>query len=680
MARSLLLVLIGFSAGAVLGYLLASGPPPVAVPFVPTMDNEEIRQPRSGQQDVSSPGEAGPAITGRIRTAAGSPLDGVRLIPVTADDRPLTRECESGLNGGFTTGGLPPGAYRLSARLNGWEFETVPPGNVWYRPGDNAELLARPVREVEVRVVLPDGGTASRAEILCRQGSVKKTLIWSQSDSTVRLGPGDWRLSATAAEGVLRSPETRVDQAHVALDLHLAGSPSIHGRVLFPDDEQGYPVYVCILRIASEQQADASLLAGSRKGKLVESAHEAEFNFPDLQPGLWLLGAFGPDGTVHGLESVVVDDDPVSREIPVPPAPYPKYLLLKVESPAGEALTDVELAVGVRHGSRARYWRSPSSIEILPDGRIRIPHYVCGPNEHREDMHYRIAVTSSDYGKVGREYDPARESELLVRYTDPAKLEVRVSGIEGSALNGRVRVELEPAPGAARGFTDYRDIGADGCTEYGPLAPGEYTITVGVDRGRRNLQPLAERTVTLASGTVVERFALPRVCTVTVRGAPGSYDLRPASGIDRRPIGGIRPSENGQVEFDFVPAGHYLLTAYRDIGRRRIVSIGHMALAVNEDLEVGFLAAPVNAFLVRITDPAGALAQAGLADGDRIVAINGKEPEDLQDLRSSLRSARTQETVRLTVLRSGQRHQVTLDAKLLAASEAAGGALIETAR
>ena len=72
-----------------------------------------------------------------------------------------------------------------------------------------------------------------------------------------------------------------------------------------------------------------------------------------------------------------------------------------------------------------------------------------------------------------------------------------------------------------------------------------------------------------------------------------------------------------------------------------------------------------NAFRVTIRDPAGNLVAAGFRNGDLIIGIDGTEFETAMQARSALMAAMSKDASKLTILRGGARHTLSVDFKKL---------------
>jgi C-terminal processing protease CtpA/Prc len=94
---------------------------------------------------------------------------------------------------------------------------------------------------------------------------------------------------------------------------------------------------------------------------------------------------------------------------------------------------------------------------------------------------------------------------------------------------------------------------------------------------------------------------------------------------------------------------------------------------------ITFVAEEVKVLRVVVRDREGALGKAGLATGDRIVAIDGREFSGRQQL-DFIRQTLQGKEVTLTVQRGDQRFEVVVSRRLLVGGPTADGTLYEAAR
>ena len=94
---------------------------------------------------------------------------------------------------------------------------------------------------------------------------------------------------------------------------------------------------------------------------------------------------------------------------------------------------------------------------------------------------------------------------------------------------------------------------------------------------------------------------------------------------------------------------------------------------------VRFVPDVIRVLRVTVSDPKSVLARAGLATGDRIVAIDGREFESREELESIRRLLRGEEAT-LTVKRGGKRFEIVVGLSLFRNPRDAGGSFAEAPR
>jgi hypothetical protein len=217
---------------------------------------------------------------------------------------------------------------------------------------------------------------------------------------------------------------------------------------------------------------------------------------------------------------------------------------------------------------------------------------------------------------------------------------------------------------------------------FGPLAPGSYVITVSLKRRQWRTVPIATHEIVVKSGPNSQSVPLPALytLTVTVDGAKDGATLRLSptnrSGAGRYFSSPQEKVKDGRVVFEDLPAGEYRITASGD-GLK-----GKMTVTLPGRTAVRFVAERTYpAYLVRIRNPEGLFARAGLASGDYVIGINGQDFEDTKQMSALLSAAQKMKSCALTVLRGSSRRVVELDLSATGlGNEAAGGRMYPTTR
>jgi hypothetical protein len=249
---------------------------------------------------------------------------------------------------------------------------------------------------------------------------------------------------------------------------------------------------------------------------------------------------------------------------------------------------------------------------------------------------------------------------VVVSFAVPARLEVTVNGYSGSAVEGRILLSLERAGGDQRwrGF-GWEHVPPDGVQVFDAVEPGSYQVRMMLsERGstRRSfggMRSILSQPVELVAGDNTLSLAVPLLYEVVVSYPEAEAGARmQLSGDDGMfGFGGsmTEVDEQGRAVFADVPAGRYTLSCWSPYGQMEIdVPCG----------VVTFESQVMDALRVSITEADGALAAAGLRDGDLVVAVNGEEFTSQQDFFLLYRKTRD---FTLSVLRGRERIDLAIE-------------------
>jgi hypothetical protein len=645
-------------------------------------------------------------ITGRVSTPDGEPLDGVLVRaarqrtypyrykrgkgPPEADgpedrlreyaerlhyEHGNRREAVTGSEGGFTLTEIADDAeYRISAWKRGYEIRARPSSRK-YRAGDKVELLAKPLALVPVEIVLPAGGPPEEAKIEIRVGTGTQRQGWTPDEKEIGLEPGTVSIRAVGGEeGEFASEEQEVEvdveNPPSSLTFRLEARPGIRGRVTFPEGQEYSYGEVSVLRILPGKEADPQRLVREGQRKTVYSYRDGKFLFLDLPAGSYLLGLVMNRRDVVASASVEVSGGMVVHDL-VAPAPDPEdSVVVRAEGPDGKLVTDLYLTTGYT-GPKG----SGTGVALntrLPDGTFRVAHHVVQEEHEDPDVRHWINVRSNRFGAQRVEYDRASTRELTVRFEAPATLEVTLDGYLGTEYEGVVRLSLREASKGGSGsyYSSYyggsrqNPLSAEGKQKFGPVQPGDYVISVGLQMERYGSRTVATVPVALKSGANRETVSLPALYTLTVL-----LDAKDGSQVYIRQQGGYTSAskkvKDGRAVFEKLAAGDYTIHAQ---GKQMVVKIPGQT-------EVRLEGQAMNAYRVSITDPKGNMAQAGLQDGDVIIGIDDTEFEDTSQMWAAVTLAKSKKSVTLTLIRGNARHRMSVDFGKIYQHPQAGGSL-----
>ena len=613
----------------------------------------------------------------------------LRTIRAAQDAESTRREAHSGAEGAFAIGGLDDAAYRVQAYLEGYEIEPVRGGRrTWdVRPGAEMEFVAREIIDVPVAVLMPDGTAPERATIACRQGaegsSHSRDETWVPDDPIVQLSPGTYTLSATAgADQEYRSEEhgltVKSGESPAALAFHLRGRSGIKGKVIFAEGESPQSAHVWALRVDGGEEVPG-FERFQRHGKRAWASPHNEFLYTimDIEPGRYAVAVSRTDGRIDALLSVDVAGMTVEQDIAVPPVDPAECAIIWVLGPDGRVLPDVSLTTGWRSGGGSSSGGA-TVVKREADGAVWVLHHSrsrdFGGSAAREsagrqegaDVRYFVGAQSKRFGSKEVEYRRRPRTEVTIRFTEPATLDVTIANWALHAHRDAVTLSLEKSQdGEARRFGVVHHDGeavVDGRRHFGPIEPGDYELVLGVKSDRFMAMPLDVVPVALAAGSNAVTVSVPELATLTVTVDNPSSNMHlqlQATGASRARTRRAheRVGEDGLAVFGPIPPGDYTLHMWGP------GSTGVMRVRVDGDTQVRFDPSPMNALEVRIHNAQGLLARQGLADGDMIIGVDGEEFTDGFALQAAMMRGMSAETITLMVLRGSRRVEVAVEPK-----------------
>ncbi|TDJ70224.1 MAG: hypothetical protein E2O39_10295 [Planctomycetota bacterium] len=396
---------------------------------------------------------------------------------------------------------------------------------------------------------------------------------WTPTDDTLYLAPGPVELRALA--GVFftassRGQESDMQSAPVSVELvpgapvslvvlQLEGRTGIRGFVDRAKDRvlvRGGTLH--LLPLVDDQPVDLEVLAGAKPSVSVSGG--GEYSFLDLAPGRYALGfrrqgGFRDPVVAHWI--VEVGSGIVRNDIEIPPLDPKGYVVARVLGPEGELLNGVRFKLGGSSGQQMR--------DV--DGNYCIPIPVGG------DDPLRLEAEHKRYGNKSVELSRG-QAVVEIRFTQPAQLEIRVTGYLGSGSIDRVGVSVH-RPGVAKPLNPGRagwtrsgePVDHDGVLKFGALEPGRYEVTLHVGgRTDRSSDVVATRSVALSAGENAVSIALPALydLDVVVPGAEEGSKVRldqKIAGEERGHTWSASCDEAGGVRFEHLLGGEYLVRA-----------------------------------------------------------------------------------------------------------------------
>jgi len=645
---------------------------------------------------------------GRGHLRGGGPPEEPDLEKIVRDrvervllERASRTEAVTASDGSYRLTGLADTTHSVTPYLEGYHFERR--GNAYrVKPGGKVDFVGKPVVRVPLTVLEPGGGTPeSSVMIMCKQGNRQDAQYWTAELGALALSPGAWTIRAVHQDSMQfygRGGGRTSDEVQLVLEvgvkpapvtLKLEDRPGIKGRVVFPPGDANSNCQVSAMKITAGKDPDPDRLASGGQQVFVHSQMGGEF-FLELPAGTYLVGLVTNQRKVVTSRTVEVTSGVTEVTLEFPEPDPEDSLVVRVEGPDGKLVGEATFTGGYQ-SSTSRSGGSTVRSVRQADGTFRVDHGQMDRDKEKADGRYWLEVTTSRYGAQRVEYVRDATQDLTVRFEHPATLAVTVEGYATSDFVGNIQLSVAPKEeGSARrspmrfmgGFPGQSGLNAEGVQSFGPLAPGSYVITVGLKRQQWQFLPIATHDVVLKSGANSQSVPLPAlyILTVTVDGAKDGTTLRMSPAKRTGPWRYFSSSrekvKDGRVVFENLPAGEYRISASGGGVR------GKMTVTLPGPATVRFVAeATYPAYLVRITNPEGRFAQAGLKSGDYIIGVNGQDFADTKQMAALMSAAQKMKSSALNVLRGSSRLVVELDLTATGlGNAAAGGRIYPTTR
>lgn len=682
------------------------------------------------------------SIRGRVVTAAGAPVAGVRVRATTtkelygrSDRRAFSeedywnpdlassmsatvtawwrraarsREATTTADGTFVLDHLDDGAFDVRASCAGFGIEggdRGPNRSVVVASDSSVEFVAYPTTRRIFDLRLPDGSQPQRATLgFERNGrrNWREQARWTPDDPAVELPAGDWIVTAASGGDASRylstqnsswlSKETAVvsppPDGNDTMRIELRGACALAGNVVPPRSRPNASFGVHAVRLAAGQEPDPErFLALYRKGSYGEPSARTQwtrdgaisYRFDHLEPGRWYVGVFRQrPGAPVVAATFDVGEKVVEHDFVVPEGVADDDLRIRVLDPAGALLRDcsfrcVTYAVGP-NGAEFAGGANELSFDRGADGTYSRP-----PVASHE--HFALLAEHPRFGTCATDV-PADAREVSVRFVEPVAVALRVPGFTDGTRGRRVAIEWSQSllgmdVGSSKRI-DADDVARDDAVEVGPLQPGRYRLSIALEPDRasgRSAVEVASRAWDVTAATKTMELPFPELAPLRIRVAAkelGGYSLGPVDRPDAtfRSSQSVYSDKDGGIEFVDVAPGLYVVRGSG--GRSMLVEAPAKGVVAFVDEEVKVLR-------VVIRDPSGPLAKAGLATGDRVVAIDGREFAGRMQL-GYVRQALKGNEVTLTIQRGDQRFEIVVARKYLEDGTASGGSFLEASR
>ncbi|MBZ0137304.1 MAG: carboxypeptidase-like regulatory domain-containing protein [Planctomycetes bacterium] len=634
-------------------------------------------------------------ITGTVMTPDGKPVAGVVVSASTSYPEPryrpglsaeerierdiryarwqdvATHKTATDEQGHYRIAGLAADAeYDVSGRADGWRIENQNPKQRRVKPDGVCHLLARSEALVAVHVTMADGTPAEDATVVYRAQALSReqsATAWN-GPAELRLTPGEWTLYAVSKDHwyapdrlQYRSSEVTLtieEGATVApLTLVLMPTPSIGGFIQLPKGFERLPVDVFLQPDPpggppSEAMYD---IKGTTEARVWSNGDQFQWQCSNLAGGPWRVLLVTEQAVVDWADvSLVGDRAQCNLELPAPTTD--DYIALRVFSPEGELLRDVEIGMDA-HSTGGSHGYGPQQL-VDEEGRIWLRR-----NPRGEDVEYewfQIRVSHTKHGEKVVRYEAESREVMDIHLQTPGWLVLTVPGWDDMRGKGVLTWQLWRQDMDGRGARMVADDDGQRASpiRLGPVSPGEYKLELTLRVDTFDNVDLVERQVTLVSGDNYLTESAPELHPLTIRPAEGqklpSIELVAAPGklhCDLRR--GSRDADN--YEISHVPAGTY----------RLVSSTGEMKITISGPSDVVFAPRPFDCFELTVRPEGGRLEQLGLKDGDKLIEIDGQAFTPDAERSNLLNETITKESTTWVVLRGGVRTAVTFDGREL---------------
>ncbi len=668
-------------------------------------------------------GDLDQEIVGELSDPEGNPLSGVRIV-ASAYDLPnslkrldptevaldsylereamrfearqrLEREAVTDEAGNFTFSQLFEGRYLIQSQTDQLYIKPS-----YARAGATLKLIAVPGAAIEIEltergarfqepvtvilsVFQPEESVASSPKsrrVLIksnfRESKMRSDQIRIGWDSTKRrhIVPLDRNRLSVTGDFEAGPIEIELNPTGVTrVEAEIMRATKLTGRVLYADRTPLRRGWVWLLPASGDIPTPEKLVDHPEVKR--ESANRGRtFEFRALKPGKYWIG-FGSDhqkpDRVEPIELVGLlhRDFFLEREVRDP------TLVIEVSSPEQKRL---ELQfVNLQLLTTPPQWESPE-IEFGADRQNLI--FVSSDFERalskagaNTDLKLTYGVTG--YGN-GEWQGAANTRSIEIELEAPGYVDVT---IEDSAVAPAARPLLTVnARLANSNFGNTNQFENTDKVRIGPLNPGEYLIELGMKLKAQHYSEIGivtERFQVVSGDNSVELIAppiFPVEITFPEKFAGTSFNLK----RDEKEASGLHDSipPEAIVRFPGLPAGRYQLQLMTGMG------VELMSFEVIGPTQFEFEAQAVNALEVSIYDDKGTAFQLGFRDGDLVVAIDGVEFENMNELQTQFAMAMSKEEITLGIDRRGRRVSIKIKPKELMGNQGNLGANLEPAQ
>ena len=628
-------------------------------------------------------------LGGRIADLFGKPLEGVTVIATwvekedpgsidrggaAPDERAFTerareilekeerlesrrRRTKTSPDGSFRFEDLVQGTYRLEAFRRGFEFSSDGGSAERAKTDSEVNFTAAAIMRVPVRIESANGESFSEVRIRRKGPGSTRTYLWTPSRPHVHVPSGRHELRATvgdddANEG-LASEWTQVlvsaDSESVdEVTLRLDSRRGIFGTITMPSGMNSGSVMVALDKSPGNKSAD-QLFKENTNWNSIPGGATRKFRFADLEKGTYALGCFFSYGDSPLDQAMIeVKDGFHEHHLKIPSVRESDGLIAEVLSPDGRRLHKVRFSIQ----KKDEYAMGIAAV-TRDDGS----HWFSIPKPFQKefssgepDATFFLKAHAKEFGET-KTVITNRQSRISLQFQEQSHLKVRVRGLDGHPLESRLYLSLSTLEEDSRWSSNRVRAVAE--TLLGPVVPGEYQLSVLVDRWRQ----VEAIPVTIGRGSNEMEIVPPEVYDIVVDFSDDAdaYDNFSAKRVSDgyQAWGG---SEDGVARFSGLPSGSYQIEGH---GKERIDT---MIVSVPPAQTVRFEPMGCNALEVTIFRDSSVYRKAGFQSGDVIIEIDGMTWETYSEARSRKAMLEASLNMPVKIIRSGA--SVTLDVSL----------------
>jgi len=473
---------------------------------------------------------------------------------------------KSGPDGHFELKGLMDAPHTLAAFHDAFDVQPLSHrGKVV--PDAVVDFLARPVAEVRVEVLMPDGTVAEHAWLKWEGPHGPGWGPWTQEGGTARLPIGSCKVQAqTTVPEPLQSEEVEHVVGARASDekliLQLAGRRILTARLVLP---QGFVVPETVeyrLRPVAHagEEVDPESLLQDESQRHAQSRSPGRAFWYDLEPGHYLVAAFLDKRRLLAHAIAEVGAEAAEVELPVDEPEIGTFVTVRLLGPDGGPVPgQVSFRVIIGPEERPR----PQRADALQrdDGAWLVFLDRIDPGKDGSDATLRVGTR--DYGSVLHPFRLGGGGTITLRFGKPARLKLQLDRYGGSGVEGSLFVALRGKIGADA----WRLVSPNGSCDLSGVQPGDYRLLLVVRKQRKNW-PVHQRRINLDPGDRELTLPVPALHTLRVRWAGKGRARSATLRSDDEGIGPFRREARiaGRVAtFDLLGAGTYEV----QIGGRR---------------------------------------------------------------------------------------------------------------